>query len=143
MCINTIGSYKCDCNFGNIPLNDNHSCYGNVALITSGSHQYRGPILSYYIDIFSIIDPCSRYIPLDDTSRSIYSDDKSQILSDERVVNNTWYRFNTANNKMMITNPIEMLRCGTVSPGWLTNSHPQSSAIILCKNFLFSSISSI
>lgn len=92
--------------------------------------------LSSLISSFITIDPCSTYAQLDDASRSIYSDDKSQILSDKRAVNNSWYRFNAANSTMMITNPIEMVRCGTVSPGWLTISHPQSMVTTLYLAYL-------
>ena len=142
MCINTIGSYRCTCHFGNILLKDNHSCYGNVAILITYSYQLLRKSSIAFVDTLSFIttDPCSKYSQLDDTSRSIYSHNKSRILSDQNVVNNTWYRFNAVISKMIITNPIEMLQCGTISPGWLTVSHPQSKATSL---YLLSLIDSI
>ena len=77
------------------------------------------------------IDPCSTYTQIDDTMRSIYSTDKTQILSDAKVVNNTWYRFNGIDSKMIVTSPIEMMKCGAISPGWLAVNHPQGMTVVM------------
>ena len=70
------------------------------------------------------IDPCTIYRPIKDTTRSIYSEGQDRILSDIDMVDNKWYRFDGPNSQFMVTYPVDMLQCGTVSPGWLATSHP-------------------
>ena len=74
-----------------------------------------------------MIDPCSNYSQLDNSSRSIHSKYKNTMLDDRNKVNNTWYRFNAINSTMMITYPVGMLKCGTIFSGWLTIDHPRGN----------------
>ena len=78
-----------------------------------------------------IIDPCYEHIEVDDPTRSISNVNSRRILSDMKVLNNTWYRFNAENSTMMITYPVAMLHCGTVGPGWLNFNHPKGKTTIL------------
>ena len=65
-----------------------------------------------------------------DNTRSIYTNSyKFEIKCDRnRLTNNTWYRFTGGNHsQMMAVGRVAMVKCGTVSPGWLTTSHPSGN----------------
>ncbi|EDV27498.1 uncharacterized protein TRIADDRAFT_53244 [Trichoplax adhaerens] len=99
-CHNTVGSYFCSCQNGQILMADKISCF----------------------------DPCQNAISLTDPTRSIYNDEPSSfhIKCDRtQFKNNFWYRFNGGRNSQMIAQGrVSMLKCGTISPGWLVGNHP-------------------
>ncbi|RDD43574.1 Neurogenic locus notch-like protein 1, partial [Trichoplax sp. H2] len=115
ICVNTLGSYRCDCKVGNILLS-NKECY----------------------------DPCKNHTQIIDKTRSIDWDDKSQIQSDHDRMNNTWYRFNAdISSQMLVTYPTSMLQCGAISPGWLASNHPHVSQGITVGTVCFAWANSI
>ena len=58
------------------------------------------------------------------------SDDFDFLCDRDRLKNDnsTWYRFNSGPASQMIpTDPVKMIHCGTLSPGWLTRIHPKGN----------------
>ena len=79
------------------------------------------------------IDPCLEYTEINDTTRSISSNETAE-LSDIDLMNNTWYRFNGgANSQIIVTHPVDILKCGTLWPGWLASKHPLGKFIARTK----------
>ena len=84
------------------------------------------------ITITTIIDACKNYITLTDSSRSIQTGEDIHIKCDRSIMNNSWYRFNgSVNDQMMPVGRVSMIRCGTVSPGWLVNAHPTGKYLLV------------
>ena len=52
------------------------------------------------------------------------------ITCDHSYLNNSWYRFTGNHDSQMLrVGRVSMLKCGTVSPGWLTREHPTGTTI--------------
>ena len=71
-------------------------------------------------------DPCNNPISINDTTRSVYYNaNEFDILCDRNQFNHSWYRFNGGyNSQMMRAGKVSMIKCGTISPGWLVGHHP-------------------
>lgn len=69
-----------------------------------------------------IIGPCNQYsIIQDQEKRSVgYTTDQStdDIISDD-MLNNTWYRVISRNGDEIATHPPGVYHCGTLNPIWL------------------------
>ncbi|PIO24418.1 hypothetical protein AB205_0021450, partial [Aquarana catesbeiana] len=146
-CVNTIGSYTCQCNpgfqynekFGCVDidecadssLNDCHP----LAVCTNGYGSYTCTCPSRYYEneLNSCIDPCSNHIILNDTWRSI-----SNIHTEQDYWNSTdwihcdiglngWYRFKGEYDLHIPEYCVPFYRCGTHAPMWITSSHPTVS----------------
>ncbi|CAG2226669.1 unnamed protein product [Mytilus edulis] len=77
-----------------------------------------------------IIGPCNQYsIIQDQEKRSTgYTTDQStdDIISDD-MINNTWYRVISRNGDEIATHPPGVFHCGTLNPIWLNGSLPDGN----------------
>ena len=79
--------------------------------------------------VMFLIDPCLEYTEINDTTRSIFSNETVR-LSDMKLMNNAWHRFNGGvHSQMIVSHPVDILKCGTIRPGWLASKHPRSKFI--------------
>lgn len=82
-----------------------------------------------------IVDPCSFYTELKDITRIAQASHGAQLLCDRDLLkhnNYTWYRFNNGpSSQMMPTDPVKMIHCGTISPGWLKRIHPTGNNLFV------------
>ncbi|EDV21876.1 uncharacterized protein TRIADDRAFT_59529 [Trichoplax adhaerens] len=73
--------------------------------------------------------PCIDSLILNATSRLIghsdSADDSNSILCDKVNFSPAWYHLqNHSKSVMLVTHPVEMLQCHTISTGWLNGNHP-------------------
>ncbi|XP_040211859.1 uromodulin-like [Rana temporaria] len=146
-CVNTIGSYTCNCNpgfqyneaFGCVDidecaessLNDCHP----LAVCTNGYGSYTCTCPSDYYknELNSCIDPCSNHTILNDTWRSISNNHTEQdywnstdwIHCDDNLYG--WYRFKGEYDLHIPEYCIPFYSCGTHAPMWITSPHPTVS----------------
>ncbi|XP_073491171.1 uromodulin-like [Aquarana catesbeiana] len=146
-CVNTIGSYTCQCNpgfqyseeFGCVDIDECADSSLNdcnpLAVCTNGYGSYTCTCPSRYYEneLNSCIDPCSNHIILNDTWRSIsnihteqdYWNSNDWIHCDNGL--NGWYRFKGEYDLHIPEYCVPFYRCGTHAPVWITSSHPTVS----------------
>ncbi|PIO27189.1 hypothetical protein AB205_0202510, partial [Aquarana catesbeiana] len=146
-CVNTIGSYTCQCNpgfqyseeFGCVDIDECADSSLNdcnpLAVCTNGYGSYTCTCPSRYYEneLNSCIDPCSNHIILNDTWRSIsnihteqdYWNSNDWIHCDNGL--NGWYRFKGEYDLHIPEYCVPFYRCGTHAPMWITSSHPTVS----------------
>ncbi|PWA13917.1 hypothetical protein CCH79_00018520, partial [Gambusia affinis] len=82
--------------------------------------------------VLQCVDPCSRYTELRDEWRSINNLDQSNVKCDQNVNWDGWYRFYLNQKSAAIPEKcVEMNRCGTHAPLYITEPHPtQTNEIV-------------
>ena len=77
--------------------------------------------------IYGNIDPCTTYRRLNDSSRLLTNRKLFPMFCDSDQLQPDWYRLisdTTNGNLMLPTHCTPLLRCQTISTGWMNGTHP-------------------
>ena len=78
-----------------------------------------------FIIQFSVSDPCSHHVQLNDRTRAAGVHRGNVLKCDQKDMPDTkWYRFIGSSGTMMPTSCVPKHYCGTHAPGWLNGAHP-------------------
>lgn len=77
------------------------------------------------------LDPCESYHLIADDSRLLTTSNFTSFKCDNNISLSTWYRFtNSLGDDMILpTQCVPMLRCQTLSPGWMKGRYPAGTQI--------------
>ena len=82
------------------------------------------------------LDPCRSYQLIADDSRLLTANNGlAPLKCDNNINQSVWYRFTDSHNDDMIlpTQCIPMLRCQTLSTGWMKGEYPTGKIITISK----------
>ncbi|KAM5151660.1 uncharacterized protein ACMZJ9_009897 [Mantella aurantiaca] len=136
-CVNTIGSYTCNCNSG-FQYKEEFGCVdidecANSSLSTclppavcingNGTYTCTCPSTYYEAGTYSCTDPCSLYYILNDPWRSTSNVNNNDYYHCDFDLNG-WYRFIGEYNQTIPERCVPERSCGTSFSFWLNGSHP-------------------
>ncbi|RDD39908.1 Neurogenic locus notch-like protein 1 [Trichoplax sp. H2] len=147
-CINTDGSYRCECHIGftgqncDTDINEcdyaNGNCSQNCINLPGSYHcQCR---LGFILEPNGreCIDPCMNFFWLRNTSRWLSNRNADPLYCDKHTLKANWYRISSTSKDMMLPNQCTpVLRCQTLSTGWLNGTHPRVRDGVVNKTVCF------
>ena len=99
--------------------------------------------ITCYLLLFSAPDPCDEgsYKVLNSTDRAAgfvtQGIAKCDLTSPDKVIYNSWYRFNGSAGVAMPTECVDTMRCGAEAPGWLYGGHPKAAEGVANRSVCF------